>query len=61
MRPRHISPTPLSEGYRLAHEIYGSNVERFERSVYDVTPDDVGTRRQSRLSYRRSLGAKRTR
>ena len=27
----------------MAHEIYGSNVERFERSVYDVTPDDVGT------------------
>ena len=41
--PRQVNPTPLAEGFHLAHAIYGSAVSRVERSVYDVTPDDVGT------------------
>ncbi len=43
MRPRYISETPLSEGFHIAHEIYGSSVSRVERSVYEVTPEEVGT------------------
>lgn len=43
MRPRHLNETPLPEGFHLAHAIFGSSVERVERSVYDVTPDEVGT------------------
>lgn len=43
LRPRHINETPLSEGFHLAHAIYESSVTRVERSVYDVSSDDVGT------------------
>ena len=43
LRPRHVSETPLSEGFHLAHSIYGSSVTRLERSVYDVGPEDAGT------------------
>ncbi len=30
-------------GFRLAHEILGSQVERIEHSVYDLDPDTIGT------------------
>jgi tRNA (mo5U34)-methyltransferase len=34
---------PTGAGFRLAHELLGSRVARHEASVYDVTPDDLGT------------------
>lgn len=34
---------PTGSGFRLAHEILGSRVERIECSVYDLDPDVVGT------------------
>jgi tRNA (mo5U34)-methyltransferase len=43
LRPRYLSETPLSEGFHIAHAIYGSSAERIERSVYEVTPEEVGT------------------
>ncbi len=30
-------------GFRLAHEAFGSKVERIQRSVYDLDPSDIGT------------------
>lgn len=34
---------PTGDGFRLAHESLGSRVERRECSVYDLTPEAVGT------------------
>jgi tRNA (mo5U34)-methyltransferase len=34
---------PTGSGFRLAHEILGSKVQRIESSVYDLDPEKVGT------------------
>ncbi len=35
--------TPTGAGFRLAHELLGSRVERRTVSVYDLSPHDLGT------------------
>jgi tRNA (mo5U34)-methyltransferase len=42
-RPRSFSEVPRGEGFRLAHSVYGSSVARVVRSVYDATPEELGT------------------
>jgi tRNA (mo5U34)-methyltransferase len=42
-RPAAFSTTPRGEGFRLAHSVYGSSVERMVRSIYQATPEDLGT------------------
>lgn len=34
---------PTGDGFRLAHELLGSRVERREMSVYDIEPDVLGS------------------
>lgn len=34
---------PVGVGFRLAHEVRGSAVQRVSRSVYDLDPDELGT------------------
>ena len=34
---------PVGMGFRLAHEVYRSQVQRVSRSVYDLDPDELGT------------------
>ncbi len=34
---------PTGAGFRLAKELLGSRVERYEASVYDLSPDSIGT------------------
>lgn len=41
-RPARFSDTPRGAGFRLAHEAYGSKVERVVRSIYEATPDELG-------------------
>lgn len=43
--PRRRDPAPgaRGSGFRLAHELLGSKVERVVRSVYDATPEELGT------------------
>jgi tRNA (mo5U34)-methyltransferase len=31
------------DGFRVAHEIFGSTVQRVERNIYHASPDDLGT------------------
>lgn len=42
-RPATFTPEPRGDGFRLAKEILGSSVERVNRSVYQATPDELGT------------------
>ena len=42
-RPATFSDAPRGEGFRLAREALGSKVERVVRSVYDATPQELGT------------------
>jgi tRNA (mo5U34)-methyltransferase len=42
-RPKTFPPEPRGKGFRLAREIFGSEVERVNLSVYDATPEDLGT------------------
>ena len=42
-RPARFSDTPRGAGFRLASEQLGSSVERVVRSIYDATPEDLGT------------------
>jgi tRNA (mo5U34)-methyltransferase len=42
-RPRSYGDEPRGAGFALAHEVLGSRVERVVRSIYDATPDDLGT------------------
>ncbi len=42
-RPAAYSEEPRGAGFALAHEILGSRVERVVRSIYQATPDDIGT------------------
>ena len=45
---------PTGEGFRLAHEILGSKVERLESSVYDLDPERDRQVR-SRVHQRRAV------
>jgi methyltransferase family protein len=42
-RPERFPEARRGEGFRLAHEIYDSRVEHVNGSIYDATPDDLGT------------------
>jgi tRNA (mo5U34)-methyltransferase len=42
-RPTTFSETPRGDGFRLAHRVLDSKVERVVRSVYDATPEELGT------------------
>ena len=42
-RPRSFPETPRGAGFRLAKEALGSSVERVDLSVYDATPEELGT------------------
>src|SRR4051795_10312142 len=42
-RPAEFSEQPRGAGFRLAHEALGSRVERVVRSIYDATPEELGT------------------
>ncbi|MDO8614704.1 MAG: methyltransferase domain-containing protein [Dehalococcoidia bacterium] len=40
--PAHLD-VPTGAGFRLARELLQSKVERFETSVYDLSPEELGT------------------
>jgi tRNA (mo5U34)-methyltransferase len=42
-RPKTFPDTPRGDGFRIAKEIYGSNVERVNLSIYHATPEEIGT------------------
>ena len=42
-RPQSFSATPRGEGFRFAHRALGSRVERVVRSIYDATPEELGS------------------
>jgi tRNA (mo5U34)-methyltransferase len=42
-RPETFTETPRGAGFRIAKEIYGSKVERVVLSIYDATPEEIGT------------------
>lgn len=42
-RPSEFSSEPRGSGFRLAHELRGSSVERVNMSIYDATPEELGT------------------
>ncbi|MCW2967333.1 MAG: hypothetical protein JWM71_1105 [Solirubrobacteraceae bacterium] len=42
-RPTEFPDEARGEGFRLASEIKGSRVQRVVRSIYDATPDELGT------------------
>ena len=42
-RPETFPDEPRGTGFYLAKEIKGSNVERVNCSIYDATPDELGT------------------
>jgi len=42
-RPKAFPDVPRGEGFRIAHELRGSSVERRVLSVYDATPAEIGT------------------
>jgi SAM-dependent methyltransferase len=42
-RPKTFPETPRGDGFRIAKEIYGSNVERVNMSIYHATPEEIGT------------------
>jgi tRNA (mo5U34)-methyltransferase len=42
-RPRVFASEPRGAGFRLAHELLESRVERVNCSIYDARPEDLGT------------------
>jgi len=42
-RPKTFPEEPRGKGFRIAHEIYGSKVERVNLNIYDATPEELGT------------------
>jgi tRNA (mo5U34)-methyltransferase len=42
-RPEKFTEEPRGSGFRIAHELYGSSVERVNLSIYDATPKELGT------------------
>lgn len=41
-RPRELPDEPRGRGFRIAHELLGSRVERVTRSIYDARAADLG-------------------
>jgi len=42
-RPETFPDVPRGTGFKLAKEVFGSNVERISRSIYHALPEDLGT------------------
>jgi len=42
-RPAEFPSAPRGAGFRLAHEILDSSVERLDLSIYDAKPEEIGT------------------
>lgn len=42
-RPKEFPDHKRGEGFRLARELFGSNVERVNQSIYHATPEELGT------------------
>jgi len=42
-RPGEFSEAPRGQGFRLAHQILESKVERVNLSIYEATPKEIGT------------------
>ena len=42
-RPKVFDETPRGTGFRIAHELFGSKVERVSTNVYRATPEELGT------------------
>lgn len=42
-RPAVFPEHRRGEGFRLAREVFGSNVERVNQSIYHATPEELGT------------------
>ena len=42
-RPKTFPDGPRGEGFRIAHEVYDSKVERVNLNIYDATPEEIGT------------------
>lgn len=42
-RPAIFPEEPRGAGFRLAAEVRGSSVRRVDRSIYDATPEELGT------------------
>jgi tRNA (mo5U34)-methyltransferase len=42
-KPPAIAKAPLGEGFRVAHSLLGSKVQRVECNVYDADPRDLGS------------------
>ncbi len=42
-RPESFPEKPRGEGFRLATEVNGSRVRRVSRSIYDASPEELGT------------------
>ena len=42
-RPQSFPDEPRGKGFRIAHELLGSKVERVNLNIYDATPEEIGT------------------
>ena len=42
-RPAEFSPEPRGAGFRFAHSVFDSKVERVVQSIYRATPEELGT------------------
>jgi tRNA (mo5U34)-methyltransferase len=42
-RPKTFPEGPRGEGFRIAHEVLGSKVERVNLNIYNATPEEIGT------------------
>ncbi len=42
-RPQTFAQGRRGDGFRLAKEVFGSQVERVDRSIYNARPEDLGT------------------
>jgi tRNA (mo5U34)-methyltransferase len=42
-RPATFPEEPRGQGFRIAHEALGSSVERVNLSIYNATPEEIGT------------------
>src|SRR3954471_15078770 len=42
-RPSTFPEEPRATGFRIAHEMFASKVERVSLSIYNATPEEIGT------------------
>jgi tRNA (mo5U34)-methyltransferase len=42
-RPTTFPEGPRGEGFRIAHEVFDSKVERVNLNIYNATPEEIGT------------------